>query len=144
EPVPHADVALLKLAQDLPFGPDINLIKIYQGVKEPFAQSLLDVSGWGASRGVDTSFREHTPDLMSARLKIRTQHYCQDAYQLVNGLQITPDFFCASLRNGTRDVCLFDAGAPAVQHNQLMGIMSFGPERCGHEFQPAVFIKAFY
>lgn len=42
-------------------------------------------------------------------------------------------------------ICVqFDAGAPAVQQNRLMGIMSFGPERCGHEYQPAVFIKAFY
>ncbi|XP_013191657.2 putative trypsin-6 [Amyelois transitella] len=144
EPVPHADVALLKLAENLEFNKYVHLIKIYDGIKEPFAQSFIVVSGWGALRGSDTAFRDHTPDLLTARLKVRTQHYCIDAYQLVNGFQFTEDFFCASLRNGTRDVCLFDAGAPAVQQNYLMGIMSFGPERCGHEYQPAVFIKAFY
>ncbi|VVC98959.1 uncharacterized protein LOC126969937 [Leptidea sinapis] len=144
EPVPHADVALLKLASNLEFSKYVNLIKIYSGVKEPFAQSFVVVTGWGATRSSDTDFREHTPDMLTARLKVRTTHYCRDAYQLVNGFQFTPDFFCASLRNGTRDACLFDAGAPAVQQNSLMGIMSFGPERCGHEFQPAVFIKAFY
>ncbi|KAM3956723.1 trypsin-4 [Aphomia sociella] len=144
EPVPHADVALLKLAENLEFSKYVNLIKIYEGMKEPYAQSFIVVSGWGATRGSDTSFRDHTPDLLSARLKIRSRHYCIDAYQLVNGLQFTEDFFCASLRNGSRDACLFDAGAPAVQQNRLMGIMSFGPERCGHEYQPAVFIKAFY
>ncbi|XP_059055955.1 trypsin-1-like [Achroia grisella] len=144
EPVPHADVALLKLAENLEFSKYVNLIKIYNGMKEPFAQSFIVVSGWGATRGSDTAFRDHTPDLLSARLKVRTRHYCIDAYQLVNGFQFTEDFFCASLRNGTRDACLFDAGAPAVQQNRLMGIMSFGPERCGHEFQPAVFVKAFY
>ncbi|XP_075985483.1 uncharacterized protein LOC142982716 [Anticarsia gemmatalis] len=144
EPVPHADVALLKLAEKLPLDRYINILKIYRGSEEPFAQSFVSVSGWGATRGTDTSFREHTPDLMVARLKVRSQGYCKDAYQLVNGFQFTPDFFCASLRNGTRDACLFDAGAPAVQRNALMGIMSFGPDHCGHEFQPAVFIKAFY
>ncbi|XP_038218615.1 trypsin-1-like [Zerene cesonia] len=144
EPVPHADVALLKLAENLEFTPDINLIKIYEGMKEPYSQSFVVVTGWGMTRGTDTSFRDQTPDLLSARLKVRTRHYCRDAYQLVNGFQFTPDFFCASLRNGTRDACLFDAGAPAVQHNRLLGVMSFGPERCGHEYQPAVFIKAFY
>ncbi|XP_075985360.1 trypsin-1-like [Anticarsia gemmatalis] len=144
EPVPHADVALLKLAENVPFGKFIDLIKIYQGTKEPYAQSFVVVAGWGASRGSDTAFREHTPDMRFGRLKVRSQHYCVDAYQLVNGFQFTDDFFCASLRNGTRDACLFDAGAPAVQQNSLVGIMSFGPERCGHEFQPAVFIKAFY
>ncbi|KAJ8710067.1 hypothetical protein PYW07_009433 [Mythimna separata] len=144
EPVPHADVALLKLSENLEFNIHVNLIKIYEGVREPFAQSFIVVTGWGATRGSDTTFREHTPDLMTARLKVRSQHYCMDAYQLVNGFQFTADFFCASLRNGTRDACLFDAGAPAVQQNRLMGIMSFGPERCGHEYQPAVFVKAFY
>ncbi|KAJ2941374.1 hypothetical protein O0L34_g3577 [Tuta absoluta] len=144
EPVPHADVALLKLSSNLEFGPYVNLIKIYEGMKEPFAQSFIVTSGWGATRASDTAFRDHTPELLAARLKVRTQHYCIDAYQLVNGFMFTEDFFCASLRNGTRDACLFDAGAPAVQQNRLMGIMSFGPERCGHEFQPAVFIKAFY
>ncbi|XP_037297747.1 trypsin [Manduca sexta] len=144
EPVPHADVALLKLAENLEFTKHINLIKIYEGVKEPFAQSFVVISGWGATRGSDTAFRDHTSDLLTARLKVRSRHFCIDAYQLVNGFQFTEDFFCASLRNGTRDACLFDAGAPAVQQNRLMGIMSFGPERCGHEYQPAVFIKAFY
>ncbi|CAD0205125.1 unnamed protein product [Chrysodeixis includens] len=144
EPVPHADVALLKLSENLEFNRHVSLLKIYEGIKEPFAQSFVVVTGWGASRGTDTAFRDHTPDLMTARLKVRSQHYCVDAYQLVNGFQFTADFFCASLRNGTRDACLFDAGAPAVQQNRLMGIMSFGPERCGHEYQPAVFVKAFY
>ncbi|XP_026750660.2 trypsin 3A1-like [Galleria mellonella] len=144
EPVPHADVALLKLAENLEFSTHVNLIKIYDGLKEPYAQSFVVVSGWGATSGSDTAFRDHTPDLLSTRLKVRTRHYCIDAYQLVNGFQFTEDFFCASLRNGIRDACLFDAGAPAVQQNRLMGIMSFGPERCGHEFQPTVFIKAFY
>nr|XP_021192247.2 trypsin 3A1 [Helicoverpa armigera] len=144
EPVPHADVALLKLSENLEFHRQVNLLKIYEGIKEPFAQSFIVVTGWGATRGTDTAFREYTPDLMTARLKVRSHHYCVDAYQLVNGFQFTPDFFCASLRNGTRDACLFDAGAPAVQQNRLMGIMSFGPERCGHEYQPAVFVKAFY
>ncbi|CAG5054994.1 unnamed protein product [Parnassius apollo] len=144
EPVPHADVALLKLAENLEFDETIDLIRIYDGMKEPFAQSFVAVSGWGATEGTETAFRDHTPDLLTTRLKVRTRSYCIDAYQLVNGFQFTPDFFCASLRNGTRDLCLFDAGAPAVQRNQLMGIMSFGPERCGHSYQPAVFIKAFY
>ncbi|CAB3249764.1 unnamed protein product [Arctia plantaginis] len=145
EPVPHADVALLKLSQNIKrFDRFINIIKIYEGVAEPFAQSFISVSGWGTNRGTDTAFRDHTPDMGYARLKVRSQSYCMDAYQLVNGFQFTEDFFCASLRNGSRDLCLFDAGAPAVQRNRLMGIMSFGPERCGHEFQPAVFIKAFY
>uniref|UniRef100_A0A2A4JJY4 Peptidase S1 domain-containing protein n=1 Tax=Heliothis virescens TaxID=7102 RepID=A0A2A4JJY4_HELVI len=144
EPVPHADVALLKLAENIEFHRHVNLIKIYEGIKEPFAQSFIVVTGWGATRGSDTAFREYTPDLMTARLKVRSHHYCVDAYQLVNGFQFSADFFCASLRNGTRDACLFDAGAPAVQQNRLMGIMSFGPERCGHEYQPAVFVKAFY
>ncbi|XP_022818570.1 trypsin-like [Spodoptera litura] len=144
EPVPHADVALLKLAENIEFHRHVSLLKIYEGIREPFAQSFVVVTGWGATKGTDTAFREHTPDLMTGRLKVRSQHYCIDAYQLVNGFQFTQDFFCASLRNGTRDACLFDAGAPAVQQNRLMGIMSFGPERCGHEFQPAVFIKAFY
>ncbi|CAB3249763.1 unnamed protein product [Arctia plantaginis] len=144
EPVPHADVALLKLKENLPLGTLVNIIKIYQGTVQPFAQSFVSVSGWGASKGSYTAFKDPTPDLMTARLKVRTQHFCTDAYQLVNGLQITPDFFCASLRNGTRDACLFDAGAPAVQENRLMGVMSFGPEHCGHQYQPAVFIKAFY
>ncbi|XP_049880232.1 trypsin-like, partial [Pectinophora gossypiella] len=144
EPVPHADVALLKLSENLEFGKHVNLIKIYEGMKEPFAQSFVVITGWGATKGSDTAFRDQTPDLLTARLKVRTQHYCIDAYQLVNGFMFTDDFFCASLRNGTRDACLFDAGAPAVQQNRLMGVMSFGPERCGHEYQPAVFIKAFY
>ncbi|XP_026728171.1 trypsin-4-like isoform X2 [Trichoplusia ni] len=144
EPVPHADVALLKLSENLEFSRHISLLKIYEGIKEPFAQSFIVVTGWGSARGTDTAFREHTPDMMTARLKVRSQHYCIDAYQLVNGFQFTMDFFCASLRNGTRDACLFDAGAPAVQQNRLMGVMSFGPEHCGHEYQPAVFVKAFY
>ncbi|XP_026332678.1 trypsin-like [Hyposmocoma kahamanoa] len=144
EPVPHADIALLKLADNLEFNKHVNLIKIYDGSREPYAQSFVVITGWGATRGSELAFRDHTPDLLTARLKVRTQHYCMDAYQLVNGFMFTDDFFCASLRNGSRDACLFDAGAPAVQQNRLMGIMSFGPERCGHEYQPAVFIKAFY
>ncbi|CAH2231869.1 jg11056 [Pararge aegeria aegeria] len=182
EPVPHADIALLKLAENLEFQRHINLIRIYDGMKEPYAQSFVSVTGWGATRnylypccdlrthvsetktglprteferkyarstirpktGSDTAFRDHTPDLMTARLKVRTRGFCSDAYQLVSGFQFTPDFFCASLREGIRDACLFDAGAPAVQYNRLLGVMSFGPERCGHTTQPAVFIKAFY
>lgn len=57
-------------------------------------------------QGGDTAFRDQTPDLMTARLKVRTKNYCIDAYQLVNGFQFTADFFCASLRNGSRDACL--------------------------------------
>ncbi|XP_063387837.1 trypsin-1-like isoform X1 [Cydia fagiglandana] len=143
EPVPHADVALLKLQDNLQFSKYINLIRIYDGSREPYAQSFITVAGWGATSGSETAFREQSSNLLVARLKVRTRHYCEDAYQLVNGFQFGDDMFCASLRNGTRDACLFDAGAPAVQHNALMGIMSFGPERCGG-MQPAVFIKALY
>lgn len=46
--------------------------------------------------------------------------------------------------NPVHDWCQFDAGAPAIQQNMLMGVMSFGPEKCGANAQPAVFIKAFY
>ncbi|XP_048001232.1 trypsin 3A1-like [Leguminivora glycinivorella] len=143
EPVPHYDIALLKLQDNLEFSKYINLIRIYDGTREPFAQSFVNVAGWGANTGSETAFREHTSNMLVARLKVRTRHYCEDAYQLVSGFQFGEDMFCASLRNGTRDACLFDAGAPAVQHNALMGIMSFGPERCGG-MQPAVFIKALF
>ncbi|XP_063542418.1 trypsin 3A1-like isoform X2 [Cydia strobilella] len=143
EPVPHADVALLKLQNNLEFSKYVNLIRIYDGSREPFAQSFITVAGWGATTGSETAFREQTSNMLVARLKVRSRHYCEDAYQLVNGFQFGEDMFCASLRNGTRDACLFDAGAPAVQHNALMGIMSFGPERCGG-MQPAVFIRALY
>ena len=32
------------------FQPHVNLIKIYDGVKEPYAQSFVSVTGWGATR----------------------------------------------------------------------------------------------
>ncbi|KOB73735.1 Trypsin-related protease, partial [Operophtera brumata] len=108
-----------------------NLIDVIGAVRHPkFEEEPVPHAD-----GSDTAFRDHTSDLITGRLKVRSQQYCIDAYQLVNGFQFTQDFFCASLRNGTRDACL---------QNRLMGIMSFGPEKCGHEFQPAVFIKAFY
>ncbi|CAG9131596.1 unnamed protein product [Plutella xylostella] len=144
EPVPHADVALLKLDANLEFSNYVDLIKIYDGTREPFAQSFVAVTGWGAVKGSGASFKDPPGGLATTRLKVRSQQFCADAYQLVHGFRFTKDLFCASMRQGARDACLFDAGAPAVQKNQLMGIMSFGPEQCGDEYQPAVFIKAFY
>ncbi|XP_041973590.1 trypsin-7-like isoform X2 [Aricia agestis] len=143
EPVPHADIALLKLAGRLRFSSSVRAIKIFEGFVEPYPQSFVLVCGWGATKS-NEDFEEHPPDLLTARLKVRTQTYCEDAYELVSGFRYDNDFFCASLRNGTRDACLFDAGAPAVQQNRLMGVMSFGPKRCGDEIQPPVFIKAYY
>lgn len=140
------DVAILRLASPIPFGPNAQPIPIASPQQVKTAGSAI-VSGWGTtSEGGDLS-----PVLLGARLPLQADALCQAAY---SSDYVASRHVCAGGQAGASnnpDTCQGDSGGPiminlagavggtgAAPRFALLGVTSFG-RGCGRQYVPGVY-----
>lgn len=119
-----SDIALLRLATPVTFGPSVGPIPL---VSSPANDALVApgvlslVSGWGATSEGGSS----ATILQKVRLPIVSNATCNASYG-----GITANMLCAGLAEGGKDSCQGDSGGPLVVPDgsgwRLAGVVSFG------------------
>ncbi|GFT08052.1 proclotting enzyme [Nephila pilipes] len=135
------DIAVLRLSRPIQFHDDISPVCL------PF-DSLYNtnlthktsyVTGFGT-----TSFNGASSDvLMEASFDIQGQELCRKAYE--RELNITEEYLCAGMMDGSKDSCQGDSGGPLVTTGKenkyyLVGIVSFG-KLCAQPGYPGVYTR---
>ncbi|CEJ82052.1 hypothetical protein VHEMI02143 [[Torrubiella] hemipterigena] len=131
--VPDYDVAILKLATPLTFGPGVQPVGGLVD-KEPSVGSIGLVSGWGLKK---ENVRPPSPTLQSVQIPVIARDKCVKMYQATKyKLPVTDRMFCAAV-NG-KDSCSGDSGGPFVVNNKLAGVVSWGAG-CARADAPGVY-----
>ncbi|XP_076667402.1 phenoloxidase-activating factor 1-like isoform X1 [Andrena cerasifolii] len=134
------DVALLRLSREVQF---TNYIKpICLPSSADFAQSLY-VAGWGR-----TENRSSSEVKLKLSLSIAEKDQCQTTYRTA-GVSIGYGQICAGGETG-KDSCKGDSGGPLMSRERIrdgtarwtvVGVVSFGPKRCGTPGWPGVYTR---
>ena len=112
------DVGLVRLAQPLAFGINIQPIKLARQTYTVRDGRLLEVAGWGyvmANGPISETLRY-------AKIPVVNQASCKR----IMGNLITDRMLCAGYLAGGVDACQMDSGGPLVAYNRLVGIVSWG------------------
>ncbi|GFR16481.1 proclotting enzyme [Trichonephila clavata] len=135
------DIAVLRLSRTVRFHDDISPVCL------PF-DSLYNynltgkisyVTGFGT-----TAFNGPSSDvLMEVGFDIQSQDLCRKAYE--RELNITEEYLCAGMMDGSKDSCQGDSGGPLVavgKENKyyLVGVVSFG-KLCAQPGYPGVYTR---
>ncbi|TRY72013.1 hypothetical protein TCAL_09603 [Tigriopus californicus] len=109
--------------------------------------TITDVAGWGA-----TTRTGRKPALLLQKLKVEVFEgaKCREVYSTRGG-KLTPlQQMCAGGENG-KDSCVGDSGSalmrdvrPLPSIFKIIGVVSFGPRRCGTEGVPGVYTRVRY
>lgn len=114
----HSDIAVLKLTGPMT-GQNIAPIELCKDAWK--LGDSIDVFGWGA---LNENNNKESNQLRTVRVPLVTRKRCSDLYR-VDGSRITNTMFCAGDLRG-KDACFGDSGGPAIFHNQLCGVVSWG------------------
>jgi secreted trypsin-like serine protease len=125
------DLALLELAQPLPFGDRVKAVQVATVALEPpllVTDKLFSVTGWGATAQNGRQVR----DLMYLEVPFVESTECNRPLAY-NG-RVTDNMLCAGYAVGGRDSCQGDSGGPLTAETatnpKLVGIVSWG-DGCG-------------
>ncbi|CAG9565380.1 unnamed protein product [Danaus chrysippus] len=144
DPSFHHDIALLRLAQDVPFSDFIKPIclpidtELRKNNFEHFFQS--EIAGWGQNE-----YSTFSEKKLKAKVPVVKLEKCKNIYDYSKHV-ITDNQICAGGEGG-RDICDGDSGGPLMVQIQgkinwmAVGVSSFGPATCGIEGRPSVFTR---
>ncbi|XP_055636343.1 CLIP domain-containing serine protease B4-like [Toxorhynchites rutilus septentrionalis] len=135
----HNDIALIRLVQNVRVTAFVRPILLPTDEIDRFVKdgSLETVSvGWGKTKTSSASTVK-----MKVHLSIDNFDGCAQAYK-ESGLRLQETQLCASERRGT-GFCSCDSGGPLMAQLRgqyyLVGIVSFGPAKCGLKNAPGVY-----
>ncbi|KAF2119062.1 trypsin [Lophiotrema nucula] len=128
-----SDVAIFKLAADIPTSSTIGYATLAASGNDPAAGSTVTVAGWGTTTEggstLPTALRKVSVPVVS-----RTD--CRADYSVS---EITTNMWCAGV--GGKDSCQGDSGGPIVDANKvLLGTVSWG-EGCAEAGKPGVYAR---
>ncbi|CAH2064612.1 unnamed protein product, partial [Iphiclides podalirius] len=140
----YNDIALLELAEDVPFNDNIRPACLW--TKPDFGgNGKALATGWGVT--VPDSL-ETSKELKKVSLSLLTNDYCDRIMarnRYWNGF--VPSQMCAGELRGGKDTCQGDSGSPlqvVSQENQcifyVIGVTSFGG-KCARSGQPAIYTR---
>ncbi|XP_053446576.1 transmembrane protease serine 11B-like isoform X2 [Nycticebus coucang] len=135
----HDDIALVQLAEDVPFTKFVRSICLPDANLELSENDSVVVTGWGA-----LSQNGSFPDILQqAFLKIIDNESCNAPHAL-SGL-VDKTMLCAGFMSGEADACQNDSGGPLAYPDSrniwhLVGIVSWG-HGCGQENKPGVYTR---
>ncbi|XP_018311389.1 mite allergen Der p 3-like [Mycetomoellerius zeteki] len=132
------DIALLRLLSPLKLSSRIcpvDLPKQNQAVK---AGSIAEVSGFGI---ITVEGKEGEERLYVVDNIITNETYCEETYNRVANLTIEHSQICANHPFVQKGACMGDSGGPLTINGLLVGLVSFGLERCTSSKYPAVFTR---
>ncbi|XP_018335124.1 trypsin delta-like, partial [Agrilus planipennis] len=107
------DIALIRLASPLTFGPSISAISLANR-RVPDGTSAV-VSGWGFLAGGNNN--TNPKQLQKVAIPVVSDSECLD---------FTERRICAGYSNGNQGPCVGDSGGPLAVGNTLIGIVSTG------------------
>ncbi|PRD34304.1 UNVERIFIED_CONTAM: Proclotting enzyme [Trichonephila clavipes] len=135
------DIAVLRLSRSVPFHDDVSPVCL------PF-DSLYNYNLTGKTSYVTgfgtTAFNGPSSDvLMEVSFDIQSQELCRKAYE--RELNITQEYLCAGMMDGSKDSCQGDSGGPLVAVGKgnkyyLVGVVSFG-KLCAQPGYPGVYTR---
>ncbi|XP_061762128.1 granzyme A-like [Nerophis ophidion] len=123
------DLMLLKLDGAVKPTKAVNVLRLPKSDKDPLAGSSCMVAGWGWTSNI---VRKMSNVLMSVNVTVVDRVKCNSSkYYNFNPI-ITKDMICAG-SDGKKeaDTCQGDSGGPLVCKGDLVGVTSFGPQKCG-------------
>ncbi|XP_036443023.1 complement factor D-like [Colossoma macropomum] len=129
---PHTldyDIMLLKLRRRVRRTRTVSWISIPQRDEDIPANTVCSVAGWGRTG----AFRPPANRLLETRTTIIDRRRC--AYYWNN---LTQRMVCAHYPGGS---CQGDSGGPLVCNNVVVGIVSFGEQRCDSTARPNVYAR---
>ena len=89
-------------------------------------------SGFGQT---DSTSLSHS--LMAVELKVLPDQECHYQSRFKSDIM-----FCAGVTGGGKSTCMGDSGGPLVNRdNEVIGVVSFGPDPCAQEHRPAIFVR---
>ncbi|GLZ29974.1 serine protease [Lentzea sp. NBRC 105346] len=100
----------------------------------------LTVLGWGRT----VNDNPDSPLLMKTTVPVQPDRPCRDYYGKDTGgvdLYDAKVMICAGDNTGKHDSCRGDSGGPFIAGGKLVGVVSFGPEKCATPNVPAVYAK---
>ncbi|KAK1942587.1 Transmembrane protease serine 9 [Phytophthora citrophthora] len=125
------DVAVLKLQTTV----DIDVVRLAKADGSDNKVGVTAVAyGWGNTEDGETSM-----SLEKVSLKIISNTKCSPPYEGIS--VITKGMMCAWGGEG-KDTCQGDSGGPLFSNNALVGIVSFGYQKCGEA--PGVYTRVSY
>uniref|UniRef100_A0A672G6F2 Peptidase S1 domain-containing protein n=1 Tax=Salarias fasciatus TaxID=181472 RepID=A0A672G6F2_SALFA len=131
------DIALLRLASDVPFTDYIVPVCLAASDSSVHAGVSTWVTGWGAL----TEGGSVSNDLMEVQVPVVGNRQCNCDYGVG---EITDNMLCAGFREGGKDACQGDSGGPLVSKQGdvwiLLGIVSFGIG-CARPELPGVYAR---
>lgn len=135
------DIALLRLDQEVDFNDFVKPICLPGS--ERLSRRLL-VAGWGK-----TEVRSESEVKLKVALPLADTAECAQTYEELR-ISLGPGQFCAGGERD-RDSCTGDSGGPIMQMDRdladgsarwsVVGVVSFGPKRCGSLGWPGVYTK---
>jgi len=144
-PSKENDIAVIRLARKVSYSDFIRPICLPTGslVNKNFEGVNLTAAGWG---------RTETAAKSDVKLKVTLRGvdspYCRLVYQLLQ-VAVGPRHLCAGGEHGS-DTCRGDSGGPLMGFEEndqseqfwyLAGVASFGPQECGTEGLPGVYVR---
>ncbi|KAF1359111.1 trypsin-like protease-like protein 1 [Lizonia empirigonia] len=129
-----SDVAIWKLATDIPTSSTIGYATLPAANSDPVAGSTSTVAGWGTLSEGGSS----PTTLRKVDVPIVSRATCRNNYSVA---EITNTMFCAGLTTGGKDSCQGDSGGPIVDSSKvLIGTVSWG-NGCAQAGQPGVYAR---
>ena len=102
-------------------------------IKEPAAEEVATVTGWGSLNDAGNSFPTEL-QVVSVNIVDRTR--CQSSY--LREYNVPEDMICAGVVGGGKDACHYDSGGPLVVGGKQAGIVSWGLG-CGRSRYPGIY-----
>ncbi|XP_050310294.1 trypsin 3A1-like [Anthonomus grandis grandis] len=131
------DVAILQLDSPLIFNEEVAAVALPDPDYDVIQGEYAVATGWGQTDPDD----ETLPNILqSVELPEIPTEVCTNYY----GSLISSRMFCAGYEEGGKDTCLGDSGGPLVVNRLLIGITSWGGDRCAQSGYPGVFTKVAY
>ncbi|MDK1475953.1 serine protease [Streptomyces sp. 549] len=129
------DVAVLRLAEDLPAGSVVPMAAPGDAAYRPGTEA--SVLGWGDTSGNGS----YATELRAADVAMLSDEKCARAYPGgPGGTFQAGSMVCAGVPEGGRDACQGDSGGPLVARGRLVGLVSWGTG-CGEPGRPGVYTR---
>ncbi|XP_040277176.1 granzyme A-like [Bufo bufo] len=132
------DIQLLQLEKPAKLNKNVAVIAIPKREEKIAAKKICSVAGWGL-----TDSRKNTQSnvLREANLEIVDNETCKKAYSKIQQLIFSSMMCAGPLKNRNDDSCTGDSGGPLICDKKYVGLVSFGPKKCGTPGFPGVYTR---